>query len=198
MDILNWLVGKAKELTTEGRGCELDWPNTSLRLLHSLEWHVPYYSLLFYVAKEFKPNVMVEIGTDEGIGTVHLALGNPKGKVHTIDIREECRGFLEGYSFYKDIDNVEIITGDSQNVVSNFSDEQIDMLFIDGDHTYEGEKRDYVLYLPKVKKGSIILIDDIGNDDVRQVWDEIIDQPKVKLPWLRPHEQGFGAVVKEH
>ena len=38
---------------------------------------------------------------------------------------------------------------------------KIDLLFIDGDHSYEGVKKDYELYSPFVKKGGMIVFHDI-------------------------------------
>jgi predicted O-methyltransferase YrrM len=40
-------------------------------------------------------------------------------------------------------------------------DTPVDFLFIDGDHTYEGVKKDYEMYSPLVKKGGLIAFHDI-------------------------------------
>jgi len=40
-------------------------------------------------------------------------------------------------------------------------DSKLDLLFIDGDHTYEGVKRDFEMYSPLVRKGGIITFHDI-------------------------------------
>jgi len=39
--------------------------------------------------------------------------------------------------------------------------EPLDFLFIDGDHTYEGVKRDFEMYSPLVRNGGIIAFHDI-------------------------------------
>ena len=55
----------------------------------------------------------------------------------------------------------------------------IDFLFIDGDHTYEGVKKDFEMYSLLVKEGGIIAFHDIAehppekNCDVRRFWEEI-------------------------
>jgi len=41
-------------------------------------------------------------------------------------------------------------------------DSKIDLLFIDGDHSYKGVKSDIKLWLPKVKIGGFVLFHDYG------------------------------------
>jgi predicted O-methyltransferase YrrM len=40
----------------------------------------------------------------------------------------------------------------------------LDVLFIDGDHTYDGVKADYQMYRPLVRKGGLIAFHDIVDD----------------------------------
>ena len=60
-----------------------------------------------------------------------------------------------------------VILGDSHdpatvaNLVEALAGEPIDVLFIDGDHTYEGVKADYELYSPLVRPGGVIGFHDI-------------------------------------
>lgn len=53
----------------------------------------------------------------------------------------------------------------------------IDFLYIDGDHSYEGVKSDFITYGPLVRKGGIIAFHDIsvyqGDVCVSKLWDEI-------------------------
>ena len=59
--------------------------------------------------------------------------------------------------------------------------QKIDFLFIDGDHTYEGVKRDWEIYSPLVKKGGVVMFHDILDTDyhraancyVANFWNEI-------------------------
>lgn len=57
-----------------------------------------------------------------------------------------------------------------------FKNEQIDFLFIDGDHSYEGVKKDYQMYSPLVRAGGIIAFHDIGKNEeggCNLLWNEI-------------------------
>jgi cephalosporin hydroxylase len=70
-----------------------------------------------------------------------------------------------------------------EQVCLHLGKKQIDFMFLDGDHTYEGVKRDYELYSPLVRKGGIIALHDIALDgptwrtagvDVQRFWNELI------------------------
>jgi predicted O-methyltransferase YrrM len=50
----------------------------------------------------------------------------------------------------------------------------VDVLFIDGDHTAEGLRSDWLMYSPLVRPGGLVLIHDIrcaGEEPVREVWE---------------------------
>ena len=53
-------------------------------------------------------------------------------------------------------DKVEQINKTSAEAVVEFEDNTLDFVYIDGDHTYEGVKRDILLWLPKIKTDGII------------------------------------------
>ena len=58
-------------------------------------------------------------------------------------------------------------------------DREVDFVFIDGDHTYEGVKQDFEMYSPLVKDGGIVAFHDIvahpveTGCEVNRLWDEI-------------------------
>jgi len=57
--------------------------------------------------------------------------------------------------------------------------QRLDLLFIDGDHTYDGVKRDFTLYSPLVGKGGVVAFHDIAEHsaetgcEVSKYWNEI-------------------------
>jgi predicted O-methyltransferase YrrM len=178
-------------------------PPSPLFLMRYVEWLTPYYSFLYLVSREFKPKVTVEIGTSWGFGATHLALGNPEGRVYTIEINQEFSDIFKSSAYYQEINNVEIIQDNSSNAVHRFENDSIDLLFIDGNHAYEVAKEDYDNYFPKVKEGGIILIDDIDfTDGMRRFWEEI-KEDKFDVNYIRPiytirpgQGVGFGVVLK--
>ena len=50
-----------------------------------------------------------------------------------------------------------IIKGDSVEAAATIADASLDFVFIDGDHSYEGVKRDIEAWMPKVKPGGWLM-----------------------------------------
>ncbi|MEM4488736.1 MAG: class I SAM-dependent methyltransferase [Desulfurococcaceae archaeon] len=88
-------------------------------------------------------------------------------------------------SFAKERQRIHLIRADSHDpktlefVKRILGNGKLDFLFIDGDHTYEGVKRDFEMYSPLVRKGGIIAFHDIVEHppetgcEVSRFWNEI-------------------------
>lgn len=77
---------------------------------------------------------------------------------------------------------------------------KLDYLFIDGDHTYEGVKKDFELYKQFVKKDGIVIFHDIvphtsSSCKVDEFWNEIKVQYKHKEFIDKPNQTCFGVGV---
>jgi predicted O-methyltransferase YrrM len=121
------------------------------------------------------PTRVLEIGTASG-GTLFLLtrVATPDALLISVDLR---RGqFGGGYprwrcplyrSFAREAQRVELVRGDSHSadtgrrIRSRLHGEPLDLLFVDGDHTYEGVKQDVADYGPLVRTGGIIALHDI-------------------------------------
>jgi predicted O-methyltransferase YrrM len=60
-------------------------------------------------------------------------------------------------------DHITLLKEFSHRAVNSFEDESIDLLYIDGDHSYDAVLMDLDLWYPKVKKGKVIWGDDFSN-----------------------------------
>jgi predicted O-methyltransferase YrrM len=70
---------------------------------------------------------------------------------------------------------------------------KIDLLFIDGDHSYAGEMADYLSYSPLVRDGGIIALHDTHSiPDVGRVFGEIPGKVKIDIFSY----QGIGIIIK--
>jgi predicted O-methyltransferase YrrM len=58
-------------------------------------------------------------------------------------------------------DTVKLIRDKSEDVYTLFEPESVDVLHIDGNHDYEYVSKDIILYLPLVKPGGYIIMDDV-------------------------------------
>lgn len=59
---------------------------------------------------------------------------------------------------------VEIVRRRSTDAAATLADESLDWVYIDGDHSYDGVKRDLDAYFGKVKPGGLLAGDDYGHE----------------------------------
>lgn len=78
--------------------------------------------------------------------------------------------------------------------------EELDLLFIDGDHTYEGVKEDYLRYSKYVKKGGFIIFHDIVHHSqvldcqVDKFWNELKEgMESYEFIDSEPDDRGWGT-----
>lgn len=115
----------------------------------------------------------VEIGRLQGGSTLLMAYAG--GRVYSIDLHlsktvAEGRGahfdaYLQEVLRLRGLEErVEIVVGDSQRCDTSKFENKVDVLFIDGEHTYEGVKRDYQNWIDTVKPGGHILFHDASGE----------------------------------
>jgi cephalosporin hydroxylase len=128
---------------------------------------------LLELLKDMEPKVVLEIGTAKG-GTLFLFTRVASSDATIISIDLPGGMFGGGYpawkiplykSFAREKQKIYLIRADSHNyktldkVKEILNGRSVDFLFIDGDHTYEGVKKDFEMYSPLVKKGIIAFHD---------------------------------------
>jgi predicted O-methyltransferase YrrM len=128
--------------------------------------------LLVMLAK-IKPKFILEIGTAYG-GTLFLfsRVADTNAIIISIDLPYGYPKWKEKlYKLFGDFNKkIYLIKGDSHSeetllkVKEILNNNQLDFLFIDGDHSYEGVKKDFEMYSPLVRKGGIIAFHDIIPD----------------------------------
>ena len=119
-----------------------------------------------------------EIGSYLGASSIVIALRlKPGSKLWCIDTWQnnamsEGPGntYSEFFENTKDYHHMIVpCRGNSVEMARHFRAD-LDFLFIDGDHTYEGCKADAIAWLPKVKSGGIVAFHDVGwADGVKKV-----------------------------
>jgi predicted O-methyltransferase YrrM len=146
-----------------------------------------HYHILYDLVSSYKEEILVsyvEIGCYAGgsaclvlqrknTEVISIDLGKPispnivKTNVDNLNIHNNTHVYLEGNSqTYEMVDKVKELT------------DSIDVLFIDGDHTYQGVVNDFMLYKDLVSKGGYIVFDDYNDHDhspeVKHAVDDIV------------------------
>lgn len=129
---------------------------------------------------KIEPKIIVEIGIHRGYSLEVWKKAWPDAKV--IGIENDLNSIdLEATLNCQIIDANSHETDTQYKLTSLLNGKLIDFLFIDGDHMYEGVKRDYTMYVPLVRPGGIIAFHDTGIKDnpgveVYKFWDELSEQ----------------------
>lgn len=162
------------------------------------------------ILKVKKPKVILEIGTAKG-GTLFLFSKVASNDATIISLDLPKGEFGGGYSVFKiplyksfsrGKQKIHLVRADShkketlKKIKSILGNKKIDFLFIDGDHTYEGVKKDFNMYSPLVKDSGIIAFHDIivteKPTEVRKLWKEI--KAKNKLELIESKKQDIGGI----
>jgi predicted O-methyltransferase YrrM len=145
------------------------------------------------ILKASAPKRSLEIGTNYG-GTLFLlcTLSPPGAQIISVDL--PSGPFGGGYPrrktplfrrFVRAGQRLHLIRADShsletkERVLRILDGQQLDYLFLDGDHTYGGVQRDFQMYAPLVRSGGMIAFHDIttykpvAQCEVEKFWGEV-------------------------
>lgn len=139
---------------------------------------------------DFLTKACIELGTCQGYSTKMLSYFFKK--VVTFEELEERTSNAK--NFNSDVDNIEYRIQDIYNTNWWELEEQIALVFIDADHSYESVKKDLEnsLKLPFETKLYIVFDDYGAFNDVRRVVDESLGSGKIKFYKFLGESKGFA------
>lgn len=154
----------------------------------------------WWIVSTMDPKVICDLGVDEGFSTIELAR-YCKGEVFGVDHfqgdahagTKNSRDKFNEHVFRSGMQNIRLLDMTFDDASTRFERESIDILHIDGFHTYHAVKHDFYTWLPKVRKGGVILMHDTQSfaQDVGRFYHEL-DLPKFELT----NSSGLGVVTK--
>lgn len=115
----------------------------------------------YAIVRITKPQLVVETGTDKGLGAlvIHNALvKNGKGTLVTMDSNPDAGYLIAGL----ESGQVQLALGDSVDLLSEPGFPAIDIFIHDSLHTYEHEMAEFLAAFPKLRHGGILISDDPG------------------------------------
>lgn len=153
-----------------------------------------YYMWLACLMRVMKPAQVVELGGAMGTSALVMLSQLPEeSKLYSITLEEHGLEFSFIKTHYRNLTKIIGNDLDLSLWPEDMDWSKTDLVFIDSLHTGEHLQKELDLYLPLLKPGTIVLLDDIRiNDGMWDVWLSI-DKPKLNLSRL--HWSGFGAFV---
>ena len=169
--------------------------------------HIPFAMWLTGLAR---PNLLVELGTHYGdsycafcqavetlgLETRCFAVDTWEGDPHAGEIQE---GVLEDLRAHHDPlygGFSSLLRSTFDEALGSFDDGSVDLLHIDGFHTYEAVSHDFETWLPKVSRQGLVLFHDIVERDrnfgVWRLWQDVRSKhPTVEFS----HGYGLGVAA---
>lgn len=168
--------------------------------------HLPF---AFWIIEELKPNIVVELGTHSGNSYFSMCQSVVENKLNTkcyaVDTWEgDEQAGKYPITVYNDVSTFNekefssfstLMRMTFDDALNNFDNNTIDLLHIDGLHTYEAVKHDFETWLPKISDRGIIMFHDTnvyhGDFGVWKLWKEI----STKYPSFEfSHSHGLGIL----
>ena len=184
--------------------------NTPVLLSVESTWlaHVPLAYLMIELAR---PRVLVELGTHHGDSycafcqavaqlktptrcfAVDTWRGDPQAGFYSPQVLERLKTIHDplfgGFST--------LMQMDFDSAVGQFDDASIDLLHLDGHHTYESARHDYETWLPHMSPRGVMLFHDTSarHDPTFGVW-RLWEELSAKHPSFEfPHAYGLGVAT---
>jgi predicted O-methyltransferase YrrM len=139
--------------------------------------------LLYRVARHYRPNTILELGTSLGLSTAYLNAGAPQARLWTIEgapaIADKARKILGDIGA-----KAEIITGNFDSVLPTLLQQipSVDLAFIDGNHRCEPTLRYFDAIFRHTAPAATLVFDDIHwSAEMETAWTTIRKDPRVYL-----------------
>ncbi len=169
--------------------------------------HLPFAA---WLVKETSPQIIVELGTHTGNSYFSFCQAVQKANLPTCCYAVDTWQGDEHAGYYGDEVFQQVNSHNDENysefshllrmtfneATVHFGERSIDLLHIDGLHSYEAVKHDFETWLPKLAPGAIVLFHDTnvhGQDfGVWKFWEEI--QSQYRLNFEFKHSNGLGVM----
>jgi peptidoglycan hydrolase CwlO-like protein len=168
--------------------------------------HLPFGA---WLVREAAPRTLVELGThsgnsyfsfcqsvaEAGLETRCYAVDTWKGDAHAGAYDEQVFARVQAHNsrHYSTFSTLLRTTFDE--AVRYFSDESVDLLHIDGLHTYEAVSHDFETWLPKLAPGAVVLFHDTNVRErdfgVWRFWEELRSRYPQTLEFSHSHGLGI-------
>lgn len=183
------------------------------KIFNDLDWPWAGHKYFAYdLVRNIKPKVIVELGTHRGTSFFSMCQGVKDAKLKTklfaVDTwkGDKQSGFYDESvfqeankikdAFYRKLD-IKLVRKYFDEAVGDFKDGSIDLLHIDGLHTYKDVKHDFDKWLNKTTENAIIMFHDSNEKrhdyEVYKLWEEL----KKKYNTVEfSHSHGLGVLFR--
>ena len=139
--------------------------------LPAWEGHIPF---AFWIMEALAPSTFIELGTHYGtsyfafcqaverlgLATTCFAVDTWQGDEHAGFYGEEVFGTVNAYNAERYATFSTLVRSTFDEALSHFEDGSVDLLHIDGHHSFEAVRHDFETWLPKLSDRAVVLFHD--------------------------------------
>ena len=140
--------------------------------------------LIYRLAQENKPSNILELGTCLGLTTAYLSKACPDAKVLTIEGCPQTANVAAQNFKALGLHNIDLQVGNFDELLPTVvaGQQQLDFVYIDGNHRKDATLNYFKWCLPKVHENSLLIFDDIyWSKGMKEAWGEIKAHPQVTV-----------------
>ena len=138
--------------------------------------------LLYRITQYFKPNSILELGTSLGLATSAMSLGNPEGKIVSIEGCPETTLIAKQQFDRYHLNNIDIRTNEFSKALKKLKSNKFDLIYIDGDHQKESTLYYFNSLMNHIKNDSLMIFDDIyWSKGMAEAWETIKQHEMVSV-----------------
>ena len=140
--------------------------------------------LIYRLAQDNKPSNVLELGTCLGLTTAYLSKACPDAKVLTIEGCPQTANVAAQNFKALQLHHIELQVGNFDELLPAViaAQQQLDFVYIDGNHRKDATLNYFKWCLPKVHENSLLIFDDIyWSKGMKEAWEEIKAHPQVTV-----------------
>jgi len=138
--------------------------------------------LIYRLVADLHPRNIIELGTCLGTTSIYLQKAAPQAHVYTLEGCPETANIAKESFKKAGAADIELIVGNFDDTLKSVIDslEQIDFMFVDGNHQKDATLKYFEWALPKVHENTLLIFDDIyWSEGMKEAWAQIKAHPEV-------------------
>lgn len=134
-----------------------------------------YGNVIWKIARHYQPQMILELGTSIGTGSITLKNAAPDSHVITVEgCDETLRKAYQQFDYWK-LDKITPIQASFDDFLSQPNPYIFDLVFLDGNHESTATLRYIDLLMDKTTDDTLFILDDIRwNEDMWNLWQQLI------------------------
>jgi predicted O-methyltransferase YrrM len=140
--------------------------------------------LLYRLVEDQQPKNMIELGTCLGTTSLYLKSAAPAGELYTLEGCPQTAKVAKEVFEKANIRNIRQVIGNFDETLKGVIDDldQLDFVFVDGNHQKDATLKYFEWCLPKVHENTLLIFDDIyWSEGMKEAWEIIKAHPRVTL-----------------